>query len=562
MDAIAAEVKRHGKHYTPAGLADFLAQRVLAHVRPDADLRVLDPACGDGELLLAVHRAVAASGRDVRLTLVGYDLDHDAVAVAEERASLLGVEATWRQGDFLRAGRDIPAGSFDVVITNPPYVRTQQLGQETARLLSTEFGLSGRIDLTHPFVTMCPDLLRAGGVVGLLCSNRFLTTKAGANVRTVLQSRLALAEIFDLGDTKLFDAAVLPAIAIAVNAPARDGSTIRFSSAYEQADRVTTSGRRLFDALLEPDDSAVRHGDRYFAVRTGSLEISQSSSEPWRISHQVGDDWLAQIARATWRTFGDIAKIRVGIKTTADSVFISNDWEAEPVVPEPALLLPLVTHHNVTPWRVAPHLPTRVLYPYDVTQTRRTVIDLADFPRARTYLEGHRERLAGRRYVIDGGRQWFEIWVPHKPALWASPKIVFPDISENARFALDTSGAVVNGDCYWISVPDVGDEDVALLMLAIANSRVGERFYDEVCGNKLYSGKRRWMTQYVARFPVPDPSTEASRRVVDAVRATLAGEGLPSAEERDHLDHLVEQAFLETSAPGDCASTVGARTLF
>ena len=35
-----------------------------------------------------------------------------------------------------------------------------------------------------------------------------------------------------------------------------------------------------------------------------------------------------------------------------------------------------------------------------------------------------------------------------------------------------------------------GDEDIAYLMLAVANSSLGVRYYDEVCGNRLYSGKR------------------------------------------------------------------------
>ncbi|WP_308112447.1 Eco57I restriction-modification methylase domain-containing protein [Nocardia abscessus] len=72
------------------------------------------------------------------------------------------------------------------MITNPPYVRTQQLGGSTAQLLSKRFGLRGRIDLTHPFVATLPRLLADGGVLGLLCANRFLTTKAGANIRRLL----------------------------------------------------------------------------------------------------------------------------------------------------------------------------------------------------------------------------------------------------------------------------------------------------------------------------------------------------------------------------------------
>ncbi|MCY4456377.1 MAG: hypothetical protein OXB90_00325, partial [Acidimicrobiaceae bacterium] len=60
--------------------------------------------------------------------------------------------------------------------------------------------------------------------------------------------------------------------------------------------------------------------------------------------------------------------------------------------------------------------------------------------------------LEGRAYVIEGGRNWFEIWVPQKPALWTQQKIVFPDIADAPRFAIDRSGSIVNGDCYWMVV--------------------------------------------------------------------------------------------------------------
>ena len=234
MAQLKAAVKRHGKHYTPAALADFLASRVLEQLAESGPkhLRILDPACGDGELLFAAHRMAEALLPAAHISLVGYDLDSHAIAVARERSSELGIAAEWHQGDFLQIGRTLLDGSFDAIITNPPYVRTQQLGQETAQLLAAEFKLSGRIDLTHPFVVMMPSLLRPNGVVGLLCSNRFLTTRAGANMRRVFQTSLDPMEIYDLGDTKLFSAAVLPAIVIAANRSPHESDTCTFSSAY------------------------------------------------------------------------------------------------------------------------------------------------------------------------------------------------------------------------------------------------------------------------------------------------------------------------------------------
>ncbi|MGK8525090.1 Eco57I restriction-modification methylase domain-containing protein [Nocardia asteroides] len=595
-EAPARDRKRHGRHYTPPVLARFLAQRLLRHVEPSEAgvLRVLDPACGDGELLFAVRHEAASRFPGTRLVLTGYDLDARALAVARERAGPAGIAAHWREADFLAVEAQLADGSFDAVITNPPYVRTQQLGGATAQSLSKRFGLRGRIDLTHPFVATLPRLLAAGGVLGLLCANRFLTTKAGANIRRLLLTDLAPVELYDLGDTKLFTAAVLPAITIARRASHHDGC--RYVSAYEASD-ATPGDRALFDALTDPGGSIVEYNGRTFAIEVGRLVtghrtqalldgpgtghvrarpergrdgsptgaatldvrpeptargrtprgVAREPEGAWRMSHDAIDAWLARIAAATWRDFGDVARIRVGIKTTADRVFISDGWADADPRPEPELLLELITHHDLAPWRATRVRDVRVLYPYDLTSARRTPIDLARFPGAAAYLCSHRETLTRRRYVTESGRAWYEIWVPQRPHLWREPKLVFPDISDRPRFALDGSGAVVNGDCYWISLPDLADEPaeathLAYLLMGVANSALGLRFYDAVCGNRLYSGRRRWITQYVSRLPVPDPAATRSAGVIELVREFVAGR-VPDAAARAELDERVAAAF-------------------
>ncbi|WP_225728762.1 MULTISPECIES: Eco57I restriction-modification methylase domain-containing protein [unclassified Nocardia] len=640
--------KRHGRHYTPPALARFLARRLLAHIpvsdprRADA-LRVLDPACGDGELLLAVCAEAAARLPRLRLELLGCDLDPAAVEVARDRADQAGIEIDWHTGDFLLDSADLADGSFDAIITNPPYVRTQQLGGATAQLLAKRFGLRGRIDLTHPFVATIPRLLEPGGVLGLLCANRFLTTKAGANIRRLLLTELAPVELYDLGDTKLFEAAVLPAVTIATRGEVT--RACRYVSAYEIPPTGIACAADLFEALVAESSSVVAHNGRVFAVEVGLLatgelgrmsaaattdlspaqSCSQSgdgnppatsdsseshdnagaagasggfavpgsaAAEPtggaeavdsaelsdevsaaavsgrelvrpgdvlrpavvrvggegaWRMSRPEVDAWLGRIGARTWRTFGEVGRIRVGIKTTADRVFISDRWGERVPRPEADLLLALITHDDVAAWRVRRAGDTRVLYPYDTARPVRTPIDLAEFPCAAEYLRTHKDTLAARGYVIAGGREWFEIWVPQRPHLWRTPKVVFPDISDRPRFALDRSGAVVNGDCYWISLTDLaqaGDaERLAYLLMGVANSALGLRFYDAVCGNRLYSGRRRWITQYVSRLPLPDPAASSAAEIIALARDLADGSAAPDPAALGELDERVSAAF-------------------
>jgi adenine-specific DNA-methyltransferase len=76
--------KRHGRHYTPPELAGFLARRGAARIPAGRKLRVLDPACGDGELLLSAASAAAERGHEV-IELAGLDLDPAAIGLARGR---------------------------------------------------------------------------------------------------------------------------------------------------------------------------------------------------------------------------------------------------------------------------------------------------------------------------------------------------------------------------------------------------------------------------------------------------------------------------------------------
>lgn len=347
--------KSNGVHYTPSALAGFVARRALAEVHK-GNYVVLDPACGDGELLLAV--AVEAEKLGLAAPhLVGVDRDEGAVAVARQRlAEVRSASVVVQAGDFLSVGAAEPGAlpsTYDLVISNPPYVRTQVLGAARAQALGRQFGLTGRVDLYHAFVAAMTAKLTDDGVLGLLCSNRFLTTKGGRSLRSLLLRHYEVSELWDLGDTKLFEAAVLPAVVVARRAKAPAVGVGSFVRVYEQAsssDEAVEAGS-LLDALEGKAEGTVEVLGRRFAIERGQL-VEPSAEQPWKMTSPSGSRWLAVVKRHSAGRFGDIGPIRVGIKTTADSVFIRSSWDdlPEDVRPERALLHPLLTHRVAGRW--------------------------------------------------------------------------------------------------------------------------------------------------------------------------------------------------------------------
>ena len=552
----AALKKQNGIHYTPAKLAQFLARQTALCISESVDpISVLDPACGDGELLASmVDKLINEKGRSPNsISVVGYDIDAQAVMEAEKRLERLGVGVKVVQGDFLNC--DLEAGLFDCVVSNPPYVRTQVLGGTSAQKLAKKFDLRGRIDLYQAFVVAIHRMLRKGAAMGLLTSNRFLTVKSGLATRRLLQEKFELKQIFDLGDTRLFDAAVLPSV-VCGNRRSFDSSQelkTEFHRVY--CSDVTTEngiddvneelpqsieGAGLLELVQDPTavgDFETIEGR--FSIERGELLIGENHSV-WALANQSTREWLKQIQSNQVSRFADLAEIKVGIKTTADSVFIRDDWaKMGERSPEPELVHPLITHHDATRWGISEPRKS-VLYPYKMLAAKRTCVELSSFPNANAYLQLHRSKLEGRRYLIDAGRSWFEIWVTHQPTQWAKPKIVWPDISEQPRFFLNSSGAIVNGDCYWIKLRVGVDPDWLYLILAVANSTIAIQFYDTMFHNKLYAGRRRFMTQYVNEFPLPSLNSSIGKKIVRLVKRLVE---TPNESDEQKVESLVHQAF-------------------
>ena len=566
---IVTEEKAGGAVYTPKSLADFVSQQIINAVGQKVDghsFRILDPAIGHGELLVSLLEHLPCQPNP-SIEVCGFETDPEALDTARKRLEqqFPNISLRFESGNFLQfvlenfeitdnenLFRPAVPKAYDFVIANPPYVRTQIMGARQARLLSDQFGLSGRVDLYHAFILGISQVLKPQGIAGIIVSNRFMTTKSGASVRRALFDKFNICHAWDLGDTKFFEAAVLPAVLLVQGKNGHKRNPPAFTSIYETSDPATTSATDLISALQT--EGVVRVGDgRNFRVRHGTIATNGTPEGVWRIATEAGDSWLNTVAGRSWGTFRDIGKIRVGVKTCADKVFIRNDWQDMVEIQRPELLRPLTTHHIARRFKSLPSdQPTRILYPHEVVDGRRRAVDLAQYPRSQAYLTMHRPALEGRKYVIEAGRQWYEIWVPQDPSTWDLPKLVFRDIADQPTFWIDLDGSVVNGDCYWLVAENSTDLDLLWLAAAVANSTFIERFYDLRFHNKLYAGRRRFITQYVEKFPLPDPRSSVSESII--AKAKRIHRATPSASSellQQELNAMVWEAFTGVAYASD-----------
>lgn len=108
---------------------ETLAEEALRELK--AGDRILDLCTGSGCILLSLlHYAPGTCG-------TGTDLSQAALDAARENGMRLCMEerVTWKQGDLfeaLKTGEDSPtedaSGYFDMIVSNPPYIRTGVIG--------------------------------------------------------------------------------------------------------------------------------------------------------------------------------------------------------------------------------------------------------------------------------------------------------------------------------------------------------------------------------------------------------------------------------------------------
>ncbi len=565
MSDLSAKVRKEaGVHYTPQILADFVAKQILNScpcASTSSKIRLLDPAVGDGQLLISILKKLSVRGY-AKVEVSGFDTSLNAVESARLRIrtnfpktpiSLTGddfldfVLANYAHNGQYNLFTSSTTEPFDIVIANPPYVRTQVMGQAKAQMIARQFNLSGRVDLYYAFIAGIANALRPDGVVGIIVSNRFLTTKSGVSVRKCIVEKFDILHIWDLGDTRLFAAAVLPAVLLLRRKNGTSHSVqSKFTSIYSVSEATPEHFSDNVIAALDQEGFVKVDNGNCYRVQHGTLNYEKNPTKVWHVTTEASERWLAKVKANTFCTFGDIGKIRVGVKTTADKVFIRSDWQDMPAGERPELLRPLTTHHIAQRFKAIQSENQReILYPHLVVDKKRVAVHLAEFPRSAKYLDCYRSVLEKRDYVLKAGRKWYEIWVPQDPEAWKYPKVVFRDITDKPTFWLDLSGSVVNGDCYWLISKDPQQIDLLWLVLAVGNSSFIEAFYDYRLNNKLYAGRRRFMTQYVEKFPLPPPKAKISEQIIQTTKKLydLMPSSSQSALLERELDQLVWQAF-------------------
>lgn len=119
-------------------LVQWILDDLKAGGSPTGDgTRILDMGTGSGCIAIALAKNLP------RARITALDISPGALDVARKNAKRHGVEIDFKEGDILQAGAGVPGeGPFDILVSNPPYIRELEKPQIKGNVKLHEPGIA------------------------------------------------------------------------------------------------------------------------------------------------------------------------------------------------------------------------------------------------------------------------------------------------------------------------------------------------------------------------------------------------------------------------------------
>jgi SAM-dependent methyltransferase len=557
-----------------------------------ATVKLLDPACGSGAFLIEafeqLYNAYQQSNdrlEELRGTRTLFDLDrhilqHNLYGVdLNEEAIEIGRLSLWiktaQRGKALtsldhriRVGNSViddPAvhprafdwraafpevfeqGGFDVVVGNPPYVRQEWISPFKPYLQQAFKAFHGAADLYVYFYELGMRLLRPGGRLSFVVTNKWLKAGYGEPLRRFFAHETWVESVVDFGHAKqiFVDADVFPSIIVA-------------RKPTEGAAPTTTRVCAIPREQLRISDLSTQISKEGFNV-----ERSQLDSAAWSLEPKSVMELLAKI-RAKGIPLVEYAQAKPyrGILTGFNEAFLIDTPTRNALVGADSacaeIIKPYLRGQDIKRWQsdwaglwmIILKSSGDHSWPWSMAGDGAAAEDIfrSAYPSLHARMKPLQESLTKRQ---DKGRYWWEL---RSCAYWQEfdkPKLVYQEIQFHPAYGLDFSGQYGNNKTFFIPV---GDRH----LLSILNSPLlwwhNWRFFPHMKDEALSP-----VAFLMEKLPIASPTDDVRSRIETAARRLIDVAINHQGTRRDVLDWLkVEHEISEPNAklqsPIDLAS--------
>ncbi|MCK5739728.1 Eco57I restriction-modification methylase domain-containing protein, partial [bacterium] len=363
-------------------------------------------------------------------------------------------------GDFI---------GFDAIIGNPPYIRQEELKPWKRHLSQTFQVYAGTADLLVYFFELSFKIMRPAAYFCMISSNKFIKANYGKKLRAFLNSQ-QLLDIIDFGELPVFEeAATFPAIFLMQKK--ERVTPVRFTQVntldfHSLAALTAATGERL------PDDA---FGEEF-----------------WSLGNAAVNRLLAKI-RENGTPLGEYTKGEIyrGVLTGLNKAFVIDAAKKEELIqqdPRSAeIIYPFAIGDDVRFYHIRDKQRYIIL--------TKIGVEIENYPAIFEHLKQYQQALEKR---WDKGNHWWELRACAYYEAFEKPKIVYPDIAKERRFALSEDTLYFANTCYFLTS---GEKS----LLALLNSKLIWFYYSQIAtvmGNAKKGGRLRWFRQDVSKLPI------------------------------------------------------------
>ena len=359
-------------------------------------------------------------------------------------------------------------GGFDVIVTNPPYVRQELLSENEKNYFETHYRVYERsADYYVYFYERAFDILKDNGYFGLICSNKFTKAKYGMKLRKlILQHKLDY--YIDYEGVSIFrDVAIVPSVMVMQKKAPNNNSQIFVNKEFY---------------LLQSDfdeDIWVFESPREFKLKDKLL----SAGIP----------------------LGKLPSIDIyrGITTGYNTAFVLKNDAREDFIKKDIsnadIIKPLLRGRDIKQWQMKDNHYI-IFSPIG--------IEIKKYPYIKEHLDKHMKRLKAR---ADKGNHYWEFRACSYYENMFADKIVWAEISPEPAFCIDLEGHIILNSAYLLSS---SNEDYPLYYLvALLNSNVTKWIFKRISPHIL-AERLRFTKQYVSKVPIVDADVDDKNRIM------------------------------------------------
>ena len=351
----------------------------------------------------------------------------------------------WRQ----RFPTVLAEGGFDVVIGNPPYVRQEWIAGDKPFLEKHYRAYHGVADLYVYFYELGMKLLKLGGRLGFVVTNKWMRAGYGEPLRKFFGETAWVEQVVDFGHAKQIfpDADVFPSILVArkpMNGPSPASA------------RVCAIPREQ----LRIDDLSRQIKSEGYDVPRGRL-----GAEPWTLEPSGVVNLMEKIKgdRTPAKDFVGTIPYR-GILTGFNEAFLIDTPMKDKLVAADPKSAPLFKRYlrgqDIDRWQaewnglwmLALRSSGNYAWPWSKAAGRAEAVFADSFPAIHAHLNKHREALIKRQ---DQGEYWWELRACAYWQQFEKPKVLYQEIQYHPCYMFDNKGMLANNKVFVVPTNDL-----------------------------------------------------------------------------------------------------------